>query len=581
MNPGRIAMLAAALLGAGCHDNTNTPCASWPGWAQSSGHWGNVCVTGQTPKRVLAKIQVDPFGWQETSADGDLRVHYQVPLVVGEDVYLLAKTGTYTAPCDQPDGGEQGCYAWSSQVWTESRYHWSGGTLKPDWTVTSDWKPVPSELASAEPLFQPVVANDALYLPAASGTLLKVDRKSGAELARLDPFGGAADPDTYVSGPLVADASGNVYYNALKLDHDRPVLGEAQGWLVRVTPADQATARSYDELVTGAPTGQSCHGTFAAMATPPALPWPPPPNPDGTPVKPPLIDCGAQRPGLNVAPAVGTDGTVFTVSRAHHTSQDSFVVAVRPDLSTKWVRSLRDILDDGCGVRVPDDGDAMKAPYDCRPGTAMGVDRLTNDLPAGRVIDESSSSPVALPDGGVLYGAYTSYNGSRGHLFKLDAAGNPVATYDYGWDYTPAVWPHDGTYSIVVKDNHYRYDENGTDLGPYYITQLDADLHMLWQFRNSNTQSCKVDASAPGGVSCVADHPNGFEWCINAPAVDAHGTVFAGGEDGVVYAIGQGGYDKGHLFLSMSLGASYTPLAIDHEGRLYTQNDGQMLVVGH
>jgi hypothetical protein len=30
-----------------------------------------------------------------------------------------------------------------------------------------------------------------------------------------------------------------------------------------------------------------------------------------------------------------------------------------------------------------------------------------------------------------------------------------MAVFDFGWDSTPAVFSHDGTYSIVIKDNHY------------------------------------------------------------------------------------------------------------------------------
>ena len=209
----------------------------------------------------------------------------------------------------------------------------------------------------------------------------------------------------------------------------------------------------------------------------------------------------------------------------------------------------------------------------------MGVDPYTNQPPAGRIIDESSSSPVALPDGGVLYGTYTLYNGDRGHLVKLDARGKPAGTYDFGWDYTPALWQHDGTYSIVVKDNHSNYDPvQMVDLGPYYITQLDANMNVEWHFQNTNTESCTWDSHHV--MHCVPDHPNGFEWCINAPAIDANGTVYAGGEDGVLYAIGQGGTELGHLFLSMAIGSSYTPISVDLLGRLYQQNDGVLSVVG-
>src|ERR1043166_10116293 len=43
-----------------------------------------------------------------------------------------------------------------------------------------------------------------------------------------------------------------------------------------------------------------------------------------------------------------------------------------------------------------------------------------------------------------------------------------------------------------------------------------------------------------GSLSCVSDHPNGFEWCINAPAINANHTVYVESEDGNVYVIPQG-----------------------------------------
>ncbi len=576
----RLALAAALVFAAGGCSSTPDPCSGWSQWSQGASHAGDVCVAAQSPVHELAHVQVDPFANTETViSGGDILVHYQVPLVVGDDVYTLHKLGDYSFPCAQPpDGTDFACHSWDSQLWTEELHHWSGGKLEFVWSAGSDWKPVPSDVAGDEPLFQPVVVGDNLYLPARYGEVLRVDRHSGVVRAHIAPsvFG----PVPYVTGPLVADAQGNVYYNVISFLDSQPLDTDVQAWLVRIAPDDSFTTVRYDDFVTGAPKGANCHGTFAAMNPPPDLPWPPPPNADGSPVVPPLITCGSQRPGVNVAPAIGPDGTIFTVSRPHFTSQDSAVVALNPDLTTKWVTPLRDILSDGCGVNVPTDGDTDMHKFDCRPGTTPGVDRNTNLMPAGRIIDESSSSPVALPDGGVLYGAYTSYNGVRGHLFKLDATGKPAGTYDFGWDYTPALWQHDGTYSIVVKDNHYEFDPVAmVNLGPYYITQLDANLNVEWHYRNTNTQSCSYDSHH--ALHCVADHPNGFEWCINAPAIDADGTIYAGGEDGVLYAIGQGGVDKGHLFLSMSLGAAYTPISIDHAGRLYQQNDGILSVVGN
>src|SRR5712692_3184891 len=123
----------------------------------------------------------------------------------------------------------------------------------------------------------------------------------------------------------------------------------------------------------------------------------------------------------------------------------------------------------------------------------FGVDPATNHAGESRVLDQSSSSPTVLPDVSVLYGAYSRYNIARGHLFKFSSTGEFLAAFDFGWDTTPAVFSHDGTCSIVIKDNHYDEeagfycnpsggvsdivcDSTGIPAGPFYITQLDANL---------------------------------------------------------------------------------------------------------
>jgi hypothetical protein len=86
-------------------------------------------------------------------------------------------------------------------------------------------------------------------------------------------------------------------------------------------------------------------------------------------------------------------------------------------------------------------------------------------------------------------------------------------------------------------------------------------------------------------VSCTTIQANGFEWCVNAPAVDARGTVYATSEDGSLYRIEQGHSGvftepDGTLFLSGAVGAAYTPLAIGEDGQIVTQDLGQLFVVG-
>ena len=234
-------------------------------------------------------------------------------------------------------------------------------------------------------------------------------------------------------------------------------------------------------------------------------------------------------------------------------------------MTPAWSTSMRNVLDDGCGVLVPIDDTNS----DCRSGTTVGVDPRTNDKPAGRVIDRQTSSPAVLPDGAILYGSKTFYNDGNGHLFKLSPTGQVLATYPTGFDSTPAIFPHDGTYSIVVKHN----------FGEYYLVSLDANLSEEWTFVNPNTESCVRQPD--GTVTCEPGPADGFEWCVNQPAVDAAGTTYANSDDGRLYAIDRNGTLRDSIFLDVTLGAAYTPVAIGSDGRLYAQNSGHLIVVGN
>jgi hypothetical protein len=482
----------------------------WGQWGRSAQHTNATNAVGQPANRWLADVLYDPFvdaEKRDPNSGGDLLVHYQVPLVDGDSVFLELKSGSFT-----------GMPHWESQIWNEKRLKWVRGRLREQWSFTSDWKPVPfSSFTSGphwEPVFHAVLSGNYIYIPGAGGSVFKLTKNDGRRVARITPFGPALDPNIFLSGPITADAKGNIYYNVLKLDAAHPWDGDVvNAWLVKVLPNKTVQTATFTSLTPGAPGGRDlCLGVFNSTD----VPFPPSPN-----AVPPSVICGAQRPGLNVAPAVAPDGTIYTLSVAHQSSRTAYLVAVNNDLTPKWTSSLRDRLQDGCNVLLPPNGQ----PGGCRAGAATGVDPAQNRPGAGRVLDDASSSPVVAPDGAIFYGAYTRYNYSQGHLMKWSPEGEFLAAYPFGWDDTPAIFVHDGTYSLLTKDNQYggtgsycddevicpsdRTATNPAFPEAYYMTRLSSDLEVEWRWQNSNPLSCARDAH--GQVSCVSDHPEGFE----------------------------------------------------------------------
>jgi len=93
----------------------------WGQWGQNQLHQGSVSVTGQTGSRILADIVYDPFVDKEqvgAYAAGGLLVHYQTPLIDGNDVFMEFKTGQFT-----------NIQHWEVQTWGERKYSWVRGQL--------------------------------------------------------------------------------------------------------------------------------------------------------------------------------------------------------------------------------------------------------------------------------------------------------------------------------------------------------------------------------------------------------------------------------------------------------------------
>ena len=587
-------ILAFVSLSAGAQ--TLAPAAQAPAWPQ----WGlnpqhtlfDSGVVGQSLSRNIVDIVYD-FNIAAEKADpnatGDLLVHYQVPLVDGNDVFIESKDGTYSNS------------TYSTQKWHQNKYTWQGGTLVKVWTFNTDWFAPGSSSLFWEPVYHAALANGVLYDPGQGGTIFKINKTTGAVIKRINPFGTTIDPNTFTASPLTADSAGNIYYNVVQVTQNN-ITGWTKddvvnSWLVKVSPSDTITKVSYATLLSQAVikgeavprANDACKLQFSAQP-----PWPP--SPSSTP---PNTQCGSQRAALNIAPAIASDGTIYTIAKAHLVTRYNYMVAVNANLTGKWAASFRGRLNDGCGVSFPiGNPGGANANGGCGAGATFGVDPGTNEPPPARVLDDSSSSPTIAPDGSIFYGAYSRYNWAQGHMMHFSANGDFLNAFNFGWDNTPAIFPHGGTYSVVFKNNHYggadfgdycddptvcpdRSNPNSSLLGPesYFVSQFDPNLNIEWSFQNTNTQSCTRNPD--GTVTCVSDHPNGFEWCVNAAVVDANGVVYANSEDGNLYSIAQGGTLLQHIFQNLAVGAAYTPASLDKQGRIYSQNNGHLFVVGN
>src|SRR6185369_3579699 len=141
---------------------------AWPQWMQNPQHTGFSPVIGQNANRILADVIYDPNVPDEMAKQGgDLVVHYQVPLVDGNDVYMESKAGSYTV----------GSYA--SQTWHQNKFTWLAGNLVKAWTFDSDWVPPGSQFDFWEPVYHAVLANGFLYDPGAGGSIFKVNKSNG------------------------------------------------------------------------------------------------------------------------------------------------------------------------------------------------------------------------------------------------------------------------------------------------------------------------------------------------------------------------------------------------------------------
>src|SRR5258707_2792615 len=245
----------------------NVSAQDWPQCALNPQHTEFLSkATGQPVNQSLVNIIYD-FNTAGEKADpnaaGGLDIHYQVPLIDGNDVFIESKDGAYSNN------------TYSTQKWHQNKYTWQNGTLVKVWTFNTDWFAPGSSSLFWEPVYHAALANGFLYDPGQGGTIFKINKSTGAVVKRINPFGTTINPNTFTASPISADSSGNLYYNVVQVTQNNPtgfltddVLGS---WLVKVTPSDVVTKAGYSTLVSQAqlkgeapqPTNGRCHGSFS------------------------------------------------------------------------------------------------------------------------------------------------------------------------------------------------------------------------------------------------------------------------------------------------------------------------------
>lgn len=290
-------------------------------------------------------VPIDPSAIDEHDQRGFYGVQVGAALSSGRNVWVGVKRG-FTSIFNP-----------GSQTWGVKALTWSGGLLIERWNHDVAFKAVDSLSLSYtnfnEQLFGPALTISAtgtpsLYAPGFAGTIERIDAGSGKTAAVINPLVGtvfSGDPNTFVMSGLTTDRAGNVYYTAAALNRNfgQPARGS---WLVRVAPDNSTTLVPWSQIATAAigvpqPTDQ-CEYSYDQAGRGDERPFPPTPN------EPTFTSrCGGQRPPVNAAPAVSSDGrTVVVVSSDNNSLTSLYLIALdgatlRPLRASKFQGNLQ------------------------------------------------------------------------------------------------------------------------------------------------------------------------------------------------------------------------------------------------
>lgn len=477
---------------------------AWPGFAGDAQH---TAVSGTATfdlGRIAWTAPVDEA--PQYTGNGSLLAHYGSPVVTSaNNIVIPVKTGA--------TGGFR----------VEARAGAAGTVL---WSQATDYVLPPHGWV---PSYNVVLSQNALYVPAAGGRLLRRGEPDVAT-GNFEPitfYGNATyvanaaafNSSVYVSTPLTADAQGNVFFGFTVTGANPAGL---TGGIARVSP-----------------TGQHTWVSASAAAN----------------------DVAITKPALNSAPALSPDGSILYVAVntpfvSNSAPQRGYLLAL--DSTTLAVRA-----------RI-----ALTDPLDGSPA---------------RVTDNATSSPAVGSDGRVFFGVLEAVIGThnlRGWLLQFDALLNPTgAPGSFGWDVTPTVIPasmvpaYNGTspYLLALKYNNYAGRGTGDGLNRLAVldprtSQQDAFSSLMVMREVQTVLAPTADLANPGGR---------MEWCVNTMAADpTRRSVLVNNEDGILYRWDLATNNLSQsIRLSSGLGQAYTPTLVGADGAVYAISNARLYQV--
>ena len=568
-------VVAAAL--AACGDNAvrapDPYCADWHQWGGNAAHTGASCSVGQPLQKILADVLIDPLVADEVAgALGDLFVHYQAPLIDGDRVAMVRKGGTFTPCVPETDplkycrhprtaslrdadvvrgrlrvGGRRA----RREVDLRQRVE---AAARPGGRVPAGDRRRPRRDPRGGRCDRVCRSSDRRGRSgraAVRARRQRVHRRRARRVARRRVLqrGAVRHGDARRAGRLVAR-------------RDRQRRSRAQGPLRRPRPRARrrsATARTS--------TSSRCRRRRSRCSMRAA-----------SSCCRRSFRCGPQVPGFNAAPAIADDGTVYVVSSAYGNESYSYMMSVNPGyFDVNWSRSLRDQLTTAAASTSRMHRPARWRWSDCTDGAPMGVDPETGLPPAGWVDVGSTSSPVVHARRPRAVRLAQLLQRERGHLFEFSRAGKVLGTYDFGWDLTPAVArsaarraSSSRTTTTAVHAGHRSGPVLPDDARRRARAGLAVPEHRDQELRAPARRQRELHGRSPARLRVV--HQRSRDRRERHDVCEQRGRQrLRDGADGQV---------RDHLLLDTALGAAYTPVVLDREGRVYALNAGHLYVVG-